>query len=151
MNHIARASVTSPYISFTHSFGVARAYGLVGPNGFASTPNPGYVYEIEVSDDTICSALDPVVEIATQLAKPWQNPHYHHDGSQTFLLGVVDPVHMLAYLQQQCLFPPGTSGTPRTPNLSLELETLVRALRDSEVLICGNVPASFIRNRYDVS
>src|ERR1700730_13753386 len=31
-------------------------------------------------------------------------------------------------------FPPGMAGTPRYPNLTIELETMVRALRDAEVL-----------------
>ncbi|MDG4603388.1 MAG: hypothetical protein P9C48_09030 [Defluviicoccus sp.] len=41
-------------------------------------------------------------------------------------------------------------GTPRAPNLSPELETLVRALRDAEILAVGNVPASCVRSRYEV-
>jgi hypothetical protein len=150
VNHIARASIKSPYISFSRSFGIARAYALVGPAGFASAASPGYVYEIEVLDDKMCTPIDPVVEISKELPSPWESPHYHHDGSPTFLLGVVDPINGLAHLQQQCVFPPGSLGTPRAPNLSQEMEVFVRALRDAEVLIRGNIPSSIVHNRYDV-
>jgi hypothetical protein len=119
IQHIARASVTSPYISFTRSYGIARAYAVVGPGGYATTSIPGYVYEVDISDDKACR--------------------------------VVDPASMQTHLQKYCLFPPGSQGTPRTPHLSEELEGLVRALRDSEVLVQGNVPASLLRNRYEVS
>ena len=46
--------------------------------------------------------------------------------------------------------PPPAGGAPRPPNLSLELETLVRALRDAEVLIVGTIPTTCIINRIDV-
>jgi len=142
--------VTSPYISFTRSYGVARAYAIVGSKRFATTSDPGYVFEIEISEDAGCRVLDPVREIAQKLPMPWQSPNYQHDGEQGFLLGVVDPVKMKSHLQEYCLFPPGSAATPRTPHLSEELEGLVRALRDSEVLVEGNVPASLLRNCYEV-
>jgi hypothetical protein len=150
IQHIARGSTKSPYISFSRSFGVARAYGLVGSKGIASPSSPGYVYEIDVVDDSVCKVLDPVKEIAGTLPQPWQSLSYQHDGQQQFILGVVDPVAMLTYLQEPCVFPPGSAGTPRSANLSPELELLVRALRDAEVLVYGNIPTSLIRNRYDV-
>jgi hypothetical protein len=108
------------------------------------------VYEIEILDDKTVRYVDPIIEIAHSLPGVLQSPTYRHDGSQAFLLGVVDPVKNLNDLQQPCVFPPGTAGTPRAANLSLELEALVRALRDSEVMINGNVPASLVRNRYSV-
>lgn len=151
LNHIARASTTSPYISFTRSFGVARAYGLFGSAGIASVGRPGFVYEIEITDDKLCKPIDPMIEVARHLPDPWKDPNYHHDGSQAFILGVIDPIRMRNYLQEQCLFPPGSGGTARSPNLSREVECLVRALRDAEVLVLGNVPASIVRNRYDIS
>jgi hypothetical protein len=150
INHIARGSTRSPYVSFTRSFGVGRAYALSGPAGYASISQPGYVYEIEVVDDTVCTVLDPVVEIAKGLGEPWSSPSYHHDGKQNFLLGIVDPANCLHHLQEHCVMPPGSSGTPRAANLSRELEALVRALRDSELLVLGNIPSSFLRTRYAI-
>lgn len=110
VNHIARASTTSPYVSFSRSFGIARAYGLIGPAGFASAARPGYVYEIEVSDDKVCMMIDPVKNVAGTLGEPWENHTYQHDGTQRFLLGVVDPISMLAALQEPCVFPPMSAG-----------------------------------------
>ena len=150
MYHIARASTASPYISFTRSFGVAHAYAIWGSGGRATPGKPGYVYEIEVSDDSLCVLEDPVKEIANDLPVAWQDPSYQHDGDQRFLLGVVSPTTMRHFLQARCKFPPGSAATPRPPNLTVQVESLVRALRDAEVLVRGNVPASVVRNRYDV-
>jgi hypothetical protein len=150
MYHVARGSTVSPYISFSRSFGIARADGITGKSGFATAARPGYVYEIEISDDKICKLIDPVVEVAASLNRPWENVSYQHDGAQSFLLGVVDPANMLNHLQASVVSPPGSAGTSRAANLSMQVETLVRALRDSEVLVLGNVPASVLRYRYDV-
>jgi hypothetical protein len=150
MHHIARGSTVSPYISFSRSFGIGRAYALAGPGGYPTVSRPGYVYEIELSDDKVCRLLDPVVEVAKSLREPWDSLSYQHDGAQSFLLGVTDPENMLTYLHEPVVFPPGSAGTPRPANLSQELETLVRALRDSEVLVLGNVPASLVRNKYEI-
>ena len=46
--------------------------------------------------------------------------------------------------------PPVSEGTPRPPNLTIELETLVRALRDAEILAHGNIPATCVKNRLEV-
>jgi hypothetical protein len=149
-SHIMHGSTKSPYISLSRSFGVARAYGIVGSGGIACASHPGYVYEIEIPDDKVCRLIDPVKAIATELPNPWTTPSYQHDGSQRFLLGIVDPVTMRHHLREHCVSPPGSSATLRSPNLSAELETLVRALRDAEVLVFGNIPASMVRNRFDV-
>lgn len=129
---------------------MARAYACSGSMGAPTASRPGYVYEIEVSDDKVCKIMDPVIEIANSLPKPWATPQYQHDGSQLFLLGVIDPLNLLHFAQEHCITPPGSSGTPRAPNLTLELEALTRALRDAEILIYGPVPASVTRNRYEV-
>jgi len=150
IDHIAAGSVTSPYVSFTRSFSVARQYALVGKTGFASTSRPGYVWEIEVSADNVCKVIDPVIEIARTLPNPESSLSYQHDGSPGFLLGVVDPHHMGHYLKQLRSVPPGTGGTPRPANLSPQLEALVRTLRDAEILVQGAVPAALVRNRIEV-
>ena len=46
--------------------------------------------------------------------------------------------------------PPASEGTPRSPNLTIELETLVRALRDAEILAHGNIPVTCVKNRFEV-
>jgi len=146
MHHIARASTQSPYISLSRSFGVARAYGIVGPFGFASSASPGYVYELEI-EKGVCTLLDPVVEIVKDLPDPFDNFSYQHDGEQEFLKGIVDG-QVAGYMS---VFPPGSGATPRQPTLNDHLEALVRALRDAEILALGNIPASVVRNRYVIS
>jgi hypothetical protein len=55
---------------------------------------------------------------------------------------------MKQFLTTPIVQPPPRRGTQRPANLSIELETLVRSLRDAEILAVGNIPASCVRNRY---
>ena len=77
-------------------------------------------------------------------------PPYQHDGLPDFLLGIVDPGNMGHFLAQHAKQPPSSEGTPRSPNLTIELETLVRALRDAEILAHGIIPAICVKNNFDV-
>lgn len=84
------------------------------------------------------------------LNSPLTTPTYHHDGDQSFVLGVIDPVsnqHVLSAPIYTAL--PG--ATARPANLSEHLETLLRTLRDAEILAVGNIPATCIVNRHNVS
>ena len=54
------------------------------------------------------------------------------------------------FLEQHTLQPPASEGTPRPPNLTIELETLVRALRDAEILAHGIIPATCVKNSFEV-
>jgi hypothetical protein len=119
---------------------------------FPTAANPAYVYEIEIPDPppSGMAVLDPVAEVSGQNSNPLLAISYHHDGDMNFLLGVVDPNGMAAHLRAPIRTPPGGAATPRTANLTIELETLVRALRDSEVLVPGTIPAANVLNRYDV-
>ena len=95
--------------------------------------------------------LDPVTEIVRSFPSPLSQFSYQHDGDQNFLLGVVDPPNLglNMHLHARVREPAGQPGA-RTPNLSDELRALIRALRDSEVLVIGTIPQSCFRNRYDV-
>jgi len=120
----------------------------------APTPaNPAHVWEIEIDDPppSGVTVLDPMAEIVTSLPSPLAQFTYQHDGDQNFLLGVVDPpgLGLNAHLHRLVRLPPGVDG-PRTPNLSDELQALVRALRDSEILVIGTIPQSCFRHRHDV-
>ena len=79
---------------------------------------------------------------------------YLHDGSQKFPIGIISnsifPALSRRLLSLPYRQPPPATGTPRPPNLMIELETLLRALRDTEVLVVGTIPASCIINRIDV-
>lgn len=108
---------------------------------------PGYVYELEIDTPDVCTLVDPIKEVVNNLPEPYDDFSYQHDGEQDFLKGVVEG----QISSCQVIFPPGANPTPRQPNLTEQLETLVRALRDAEILVLGNVPASSVRNRYEVS
>lgn len=154
MHHISRGTGNSPFISLTRSYAVARHYAVLS-SARPPTPNdPAYVYEIEILAPlpTGLQLRDPVKEVAKILPDlPSQGPPYQHDGLPTFLLGVVDPENMMQFLEQHAPQPPSSEGTPRPPNLSLELETLVRSLRDAEILALGIIPATCVRNCFRIS
>lgn len=66
------------------------------------------------------------------------------------MLGVVDPINMRKFLTQHAPQPPASAGTPRTPNLTIALETLVRTLRDAEILAEGIIPESCVNHQFEV-
>ena len=153
MLHIARSTVNSPFISLTCSYGVAWRYAMVSSERVPTPEDPAYVHEIEIQEPLLTGLrlLDPVKEVAQTLPSPPSlGPPYQHDGLPDFLLGVVDPGRMERFLRQQAMHPPSSEGTPRSPNLTIELETLVRALRDAEILAHGRIPATYVKNSFDV-
>lgn len=153
--HIARGTVSSPFISLTRSYGIAWHYAVYSGKtvAVATAANPGYVYEVEINDPAPLGVvlLDPIKEVADELPKPLEpTPSYQHDGGPDFLLGVVNPANMPAFLTAPYPQPPPGGGVVRPPNLSIDVETLVRALRDAEILAIGSIPAHCIRRRIDV-
>lgn len=153
MLHIARSTVNSPFISLTRSYGVAWHYAMLSSDRVPTLRDPAYVHEIEIQEPLPpgLHLLDPVKEVAQRLPSPINlGPPYQHDGLPDFLLGVVDPGRMENFLTQYAKQPPSSEGTPRPPNLTIELETLVRALRDAEILAHGIIPATCVKNSFDV-
>ena len=152
MLHIARSTVNSPFISLTRSYGVAWHYAMVSSERVPTPEDPAYVHEIEIQEPLPAGLqlLDPVKEVAQMLpSPPSSGPPYQHDGLPDFLLGVVDPGRMGDFLIQYAMQPPASEGTPRSPNLTIELETLVRALRDAEILAHGSIPVTCVKNRFE--
>jgi hypothetical protein len=151
MSHIRLGTTTSPYISLSRSFGVARDYALTGATGIADPSNPGFVYEIELTDPlpSGLQVLDPIQEIAGVLNSPLTTPSYHHDGDRSFVLGVIDPSNNGGLLNTP-IRTALAGATSRPANLSEQLETLLRALRDAEILAVGNLPSVTVVNRYPV-
>ena len=142
MQHIARGNADTPYISLTRSFGVAFDYAAEG----ATPTNPGFVYEVEINDPLPPGMVlfDPVKVVAEAVPSPLAAVPYQHDGRQDFLLSVVLPgTPAKPYISLQ------GGATPRQPNLSIEVESLVRALRDAEILV-NIVPRMCVVNRIDV-
>jgi hypothetical protein len=152
IQHIARLTVASPYISLTKSFGVAEAYALEWSIPAATSKIPAYVYEIDLPDPvpqpTI--VLDPIFELAQAHNNPLANITYHHDGDMNFLLGVVDRKAMSHHLWTPIRQPPGSGGTSKPAILTQCLEAMVRALRDAEVLVIGGVPPGCVLPPHEV-
>ena len=119
--------------------------------------NPAYVYEIEFGKPLPknLKLLDPIKEIALSLQDPSdvdvqkEFPFYQHNGLPNFLFGVVDPPSMSDFQVGRQPQPPGP-GEPCLPNLTPELKSLVNALRDAEILVYGDIPASCVKNRFNV-
>ena len=151
LQHIARGTTASPYVSLTRSFGVAWGYAMAGKK-LPSVVRPAYVYEIEIdeTDGLGTRLLDPVTVIANSLGSPYEMRTYHHDGDSAFLLGLVDPVGQKPSLRQDVRFAPPGQGSDRSPLLHIELEALVRSLRDAEILSFGAVAAGQIRRRIEI-
>lgn len=151
IEHVTRGTTSSPYVSLSRSFGVARDYALVGA-AVANQSNPAYVYEIELTEPLPRGLLllDPVLEVARNAPAPTTSPHYQHDGSMDFLMGIIDPQTYQHFLRDPAPQPPGSTGTLRAPALSRELEAIVRALRDAEILAVGTIPMSCISRKIPV-
>lgn len=153
MLHIARSTINSPFISMTRSYGVAWHYAMSSSERAPTLSDPAYVHEIEIQEPLLptLQLLDPVKEVTQTLPAPTSpGPPYQHDGLPDFLIGIVDPGNMGHFLTPSSLQPPGSEGTPRTPNLTIELETLVRTLRDAEILAHGIIPATCVKNSFNV-
>ena len=157
VDHIATGTVNSPYISLTRSYAVAWNYAVRGALDIRTLDKRGYVYEVEI-DIPLPSGLkplDPVKEVAMSLPNPIDvdseggYPFYQHNGLPTFLLGVVSPESMSHFQVGRQPQPPGP-GLPCPPNLTPQLEALVNALRDAEILFHRYIPPSCIKNRFEV-
>jgi hypothetical protein len=151
MRHIARATTTSPCVSLTRS-GVAEMYAREASLTFPTAAAPAYVYEVDIPDPVPSglTLIDPVQAIAATLPTPVTSLSYFHDGDKDFILGVASPTLMATHLNAPIRQPPGSGGTPRPAILTLELEALVRALRDAEVLVLGTVPSALVGARHSI-
>jgi hypothetical protein len=152
ITHIAKATTTTPFISVTRSYGVAEMYAYSSLTAPPTQANPGYVWEVEINDPAPTGVIvwDPLQQIAGQ-HNPLGHFTYQHDGDQDFIHAVADEGKPGAavYLAKLVRLPGMQNGT-RPPNRSDDLLGMVRALRDSEVLVLGTIPQSCFINRYPV-
>jgi hypothetical protein len=152
IQHISSGPGNSPCISLTKSYAVAEAYARTGL--FPPSPTtPAYVYEFDIPDPAPAGAtiVDPVFVVAAQHNNPLTSPSYHHNGGPNFLLGVVSPKAHGGFLSAHPPTPPGASSViARPPNMSAELQTMVFALRDAEVLVVGNIQRAWVIQRYNI-
>jgi len=151
IGHIRAGTTFSAFISLTRSYGVAFDYAMAGRKRATKT-KPAYVYEIKISNPLPAGlvVIDPVNHIASEFSDPINNRSYQHDGDQNFLLGIINPTAMRVHLKRQCRQPEPAQGVRRPPNLSHELETLVRALRDAELLAVASIPSTCVTNRFEI-
>ena len=157
ITHVAKSTANSPYISLTRSYAVAWNYAVRGGTDIRTLDKRGCVYEIEIDTPlpSQLKLLDPVKEVAMSLSNPIDvdseggYPFYQHNGLPTFLLGVVSPADMSHFQVGRQPQPPGP-GVPCPPNLTPQLETLVNALRDAEILLHGHISPSCVKNRFEV-
>jgi hypothetical protein len=149
IRHIGGDPLNSPCVSLTKSYGVAQAYALDSGTAYPDVHNPAWVYEIELdkNDPAVNPYLvvDPVFEISRYHNDPLVDPSYHHNGDELFLLGLVDEKRFGHYTSRAAPRPRGnTHPSSHPPNVSEQLLTFVRALRDAEVLFVGNIPGRCI-------
>lgn len=147
--HIAHVNTTSPYISLTRSYGVARSYALGFGRSKPTASAPAFVWEIELNDPCGVSLVDPVKIVAAQLPSPLDPLSYHHDGAPICLVGLID-VAQGHLLNTPCPVPPNSNPPAQSPNISLELKTMIFALRDAEVLAIGAIPAACVACRHEI-
>ena len=152
ISHIKNGTTTSAFISMTRSYSVAWSYAIFSGYAVPTSSHPAFVYEIEVLDPPPIGVvvLDPLREISNSVPPILGAASYQHDGFPDFLMGVVDPKTMAHYLTKPIQHPPPGGATPRAANLSPELETLVRALRDAEILAVATIPASCVIKKHPV-
>lgn len=148
MEHIARGTTTSPFISLTRSYEVALTYAQIWQRP-PEIGESGFIYEIEIVEGGGVELIDPVKAVSAILPEPF-DVAYQHDGPPDFLIGVVAPARFSEYWERDYAQPTGNHGTRRPPQLSIQLETLVRALRDAEILAVGQIPASCVMRRWPI-
>ena len=154
INHIKDGTTNSPYVSLTRSYSVAWTYAVYCGCEVPGDANPAYVYEVEITRPPPkgLTIIDPACEILVKsgAGDPLTGLPYQHNGFPDFLAGVIDPRSMRDHLLKTIGQPPPGGGTPRAALLTNELETIVRALRDAELLAIGTLPSSCVINRYPV-
>jgi hypothetical protein len=138
VQHVTVVSHPSPYVSLTASYAVAHQYAQVGVGGTATKANPGYVYQIDPGQDPALVLVDPIAALAS-------STHWLHDhnGGQDLILAIAAPAQFPAVLTTP---PKQLAALPRPPQFSSEMQTVVFALRDAEIL-AEVVPRSCVLSR----
>jgi len=151
LRHISTGTTLSCYISLTRSYGIAESYawsGVVPP----TRAKPGYVYEIDIDKHLLSTLtlIDPVCDVADHNTDPAGHHTYHHTGDPNYLLAVIAPRRFGHLLLAPAPVPPGGTPPSAAPALTRDLTTIVRALRDAEILVQGNLPAACFVGRHDI-
>jgi hypothetical protein len=128
---IAQKSGRSPYISFSASYAVALEYARSGDGD-------GVVYQVNLTHQ---NPIDPLHAIAGKNCFPLSETQLplltHHDGIPQFIQSLVGGKTDLLYKPT----PRPTQTHMRTPpRCSRELQAMIFALRDAEILAVGMIP-----------
>ncbi len=150
MTHITTGTLNSPYVSLTRSYPVALSYAIEG-RAKPTSSNPAIVWEIELVDPLPANIrlIDPVREVAINAPDALASVPYQHDGLPNCIIGLID-LSQLALLHTPSPMPPGANPPAPVPIITKQLKTLIFALRDSEILALGTLPAACIRTRHEV-
>jgi hypothetical protein len=143
ISHITAYSQASPYSSFTTSYAIARGYALTGPGGPASKSQPGYVYLVDLQQLAKAAqvkVVDPVSELIGALNGSLVHNH-NGDGGLMAQLALGLPVSTTST---------GRFGKATPLRLSAELQVLINAVRDAELLVEGSLPPAVVTDRDDV-
>lgn len=153
IDHIKDGTISSPFISLTRSFSIARSYAVGCAHGSPTEEKPAFVYQIEIAAPLPPGLVivDPVCEILRDFQSPVNGATYQHDGNADFLIGVIDRYHYQDMLKRTIHSPPPGGAIPRTANLSQELEAIICALRDAELLAIGSIPKNCVTKRYPIT
>lgn len=147
VNHISNATTTSPYISLTRSYEVAYEYANEASRTMPTATLRPRVYRIRLNDPLPPGIVlyDPIEVIAAMVPGPLANIPYHHDGSMNVIVGLAQPntPQGQAYLSKRIMLPGGSFGVTGA-KVTPELNALVRAIRDAEVLCLGTIPSGMI-------
>lgn len=155
IKHVRRGVTRSPFISLTSSYAIAEDYARNAGHKPPSRSDPAFVYEIDIPQDAnSLSGGHSIIDPAEYMLRGFSDPLtslYHHDGDFEFLAAVVQPHLHPTRLSTPPRRPTGLGGgTPAGPRLTIELETVVCALRDAEVLVWRNLEIAWVKNRFDV-
>lgn len=140
LSHVIAYSQRSPFTSFTTSYAIAQRYAISGPAGPATPGNPGFVYSVDLSQlaaTALVKLVDPIEALALGLNGNWVHAHNAD----------VDLLQDLARGQPPLATPAGRFGRPQNLHLPTELQALVNAMRDAEILVEGGVPSAAITDR----
>ena len=149
MEHISSGTVNSPFVSLSRSYGIALSYAIYFSLEWPTQDNPAFVYQIDI-DPPLPRGLaifDPIHEIAEYCPPPLSNASFQHDGDSGFLLDVLS-----GDIRNSTRPAPPNNIAPvsRPPSLTPELEALVRAVRDAEVLAMSTIPGNCVTEAWAV-
>jgi hypothetical protein len=149
VTHISGTTKFSPFVSLSRSLLVAQDYCRIGGEDALSQARPGHIYTIDTTLMALGNLIDPVYLLIAEEQRIDDRTlaNLTHRGPQELLGWVANNIATL-----NALLPSWSARYPRDFNVqtiavSESFKALVWALRDSELLAYGGIPASAIVGR----